>query len=118
MVSPLLYKDVPVMGQTGINVQVGTNTKIGVSPSLFETSQVAKDRFGGQSLGFSLIRLVKTKFLYYDGFFLYLCKIYARPKVRYKCMSYFCNLNNKGIRSVGNSRFAHEAQRSSSRAFV
>ena len=48
VVSPLLYKDVPVMGQTGINVQIGTNTKIGVSPSLFATSQVAKDRFTPQ----------------------------------------------------------------------
>ena len=48
MVSPLLYKDVPVMGQTGINVQVGTNTKIGVSPSLFDTAPVAKERFTPQ----------------------------------------------------------------------
>ena len=48
VVSPLLYKDVPVMGTNGINVQTGTNTKIGVSPSLFDTSQVAKERFTPQ----------------------------------------------------------------------
>ena len=44
-VSHFYYKYIPVLSQSGINIQPGTSTELGVTTQVVETTEVAKRRF-------------------------------------------------------------------------
>ena len=44
-VSHLYWKYIPVLSQSGINVQPGTSTELGLTTQIVETTEVARRRF-------------------------------------------------------------------------
>ena len=51
LISIFYYNDVPIMANNGINIDVGTYTKLGVAAKAIETSQAAKDTIIPQRRG-------------------------------------------------------------------
>ena len=61
-ISHFYWKYIPVLSQSGINVQPGTSTELGVTTQVVETTEVAKRRFTPEERGCYFedeIRMVK-----------------------------------------------------------